>query len=456
MLPSQIQRDKGGGRMNQKQVLGLLEDSLKSSSADQTELLFMGEDLNLSRFAENVIHQNIARSDHNIFTRVVLGKKIGISSTNRLEEKELKKCIKNAIEIAKFQREDENFISLPKSEKTKNDFSYKSAPVTIPQNKAIEIERIVKMCQKESLLSSGAFQNKRETLAVVSSLGTSKFFEQTSAHISLTVNDRDQNSGWAQDFRSNQEELDMQGVTGTAMGKVLLSTNPIELPPGKYAVILEQAAVANLLLLLSFLGFGAKGFIEKRSFMAGKIEEKITGDNITIIEDSNSSENPGIPFDYEGVDKKRVVLIENGVAKGVVYDSYYANLAATQSTGHALPPGNNFGPYPQNLVMDGGESSMEELIASTPRGILITSFWYLNYMNPSKTMVTGTTRDGTFLIENGKIKSGLKNMRIAQSILEALSNVSMLSKQRKLCPQYGVSLLVPSVKIENFNFIPNQ
>ncbi|MCJ7508422.1 MAG: TldD/PmbA family protein [candidate division Zixibacteria bacterium] len=442
---------------NQKKILNLLEDSLVSSSADQTELILMAEDLNLSRFAENVIHQNIAQSDHNIFCRVVLGKKIGISSTNRLEQKEIKKCIEEAIKIAQFQKEDPNFVSLPKpGQKRKAPPSHNHTFSINPQGKALRIEGIVKKCKADNLFSAGAFQDKKETLVVVNSLGIKKQFEQASAHISLTVNDKEQNSGWAQDFNWNKDELDIENLAKTAIQNALLSKNPIELPAGKYTVILEEAAIANLLLLLSFLGFGAKGFIEKRSFMAGKIGEKLTGDKITIIEDPYSPENPGIPFDYEGVDKKRVLLIENGIAKGVVYDSYHANLAGVESTGHALPPGNNFGPYPQNLVMNEGDSNEEELVASTEKGILITHFWYLNYMNPSKTMVTGTTRDGTFLIENGKIKSALKNMRIGQSILEAFSNVQMMTKQRKLCPQYGVSLLVPQMKIENFNFLPNQ
>ncbi|HEX9916858.1 MAG TPA: TldD/PmbA family protein [candidate division Zixibacteria bacterium] len=442
---------------SQKKILDLFEDSLVSSSADQTELVLMADDLNLSRFAENIIHQNIAQSDHNIFARVVLGKKLGISSTNRLEQKEIEKCINQAIKIAQFQKEDPNFVSLPKpGQRIENRLLHEQTFSVDPRDKALRIEGIVKKCKADNLFSAGAFQDKKEALAVVNSLGIKGYFKRASTDISLTVNDKDQNCGWAQDFNWNAKNLTVENVGQTAIQKALLSRNPIELSAGKYTVILEEAAVANLLLFLSFLGFGAKGFIEKRSFMAGKIGEKLTGDKITIVEDPYSPENPGIPFDYEGVDKKRVVLIENGVGKGVVYDSYYANLAGLESTGHALPPGNNFGPYPQNLVMNEGDSTEEELIASTEKGILVTHFWYLNYMNPSKTMVTGTTRDGTFLIENGKIKSGVKNMRIGQSILEAFSNVQMMTKKRKLCPQYGVLLFVPQMKIENFNFLPNQ
>jgi predicted Zn-dependent protease len=187
--------------------------------------------------------------------------------------------------------------------------------------------------------------------------------------------------------------------------------------------------------------------------MAGNIGQKITGDNITIVEDPYDPVMNAMPFDYEGVVKKRVPLIENGVAQGVVYNSYYANKAGVESTGHALLPNNTFGPYPKNMVMAGGDSNIDEMIASTDKGILITHFWYINYLNPMKTMVTGTTRDGTFLIENGKIKSAVQNMRIGQSILEAFSNATMISKERKLCPQYGVVMYVPAMKIEEFAFM---
>lgn len=442
--------------MNKEKTLQLLDKSLKSSTADQTELVLIAEDLSLSRFAENTIHQNITQSDHNLIARVVLGKKLGIASTNRLEEKEIKKCINDATEIAKFQKGDENFLSLPKSTQAKkvNAF-YKQTSNIAPKEKAVGIQKIVKNCQKENLFSAGAFRNKKEALVVVNSLGTKTFFEHTTAHLSLTVNDREQNSGWAQDYNRDIDKLNIENVARIAIQKTLFSKNPTQLPPGKYIVILEEAAVASLLLFLSFLGFGAKTFIERRSFMSGKIGEKITGDNITIVEDPYCPENLGIPFDYEGTNKKKVILIQNGVARGVVYDSYYANIAGVESTGHALPPINRFGPYPKNLVMDAGDRTKEELIASTEKGILITHFWYINYMNPMRTMVTGTTRDGTFLIENGKVKSAVKNMRIGQSILEALSNAKMMTKRRKLCPQYGVSMLVPTMKIENFNFIPS-
>jgi PmbA protein len=439
--------------IEKEKVLDILEKGLKFSDAEQTELLLLEDDFYLTRFAENIIHQNVGKYDHTTFARTVLGKKIGLSSTNVLTEESIKKLIRDAKEIAQNQDEDPDFVSLPTSAPASEVIGfYKDTYGFSPEDRAETVEKIVKSCKRENLFAAGAFEISTQAIAVVNSLGIRQYFKGTSAQLSLTVS-QNSYSGWAQGLSRDVKKIDVDDLAQTAINRTLLSSNPIELPPGEYTVILEEAAVASLLLFLAFLGFGAKGFTEGRSFMSNKIGQKITGDNITIIEDPFLPEITGIPFDYEGVAKKRVVLVENGVAKGVVYNSYYANIGKTESTGHALPPDNTFGPYPKNMVISPGNSTIEEMIASTEKGILITHFWYINYLNPMKTMVTGTTRDGTFLIEDGKIKSAVKNMRIGQSILDAFSNVEMMTKQRKLCPQFGVVMYAPAMKIGRFNFI---
>ncbi|MDP2959805.1 MAG: TldD/PmbA family protein, partial [candidate division Zixibacteria bacterium] len=427
--------------ISKEKAIEILEKGLKYSDADQTELLLMEEDFYLTRFAENVIHQNMARADHTVMARAVLGKKVGVAVADKINDEGIKKVVKDATEIAKNQKEDPDFVSLPQSNPAPEIKGfYQSTFNFTPEDRVKGVKIAVDRCKKNNLISAGAFQTETDVTAVVNSLGIRQYFQETKANLSLTVS-KDGQSGWAQGFSREVKNLDISKISQIAVEKAILSSNPIELPPGEYTVILEEAAVASLLLFLAFLGFGAKTFTEGRSFM--KIDEKITGDNITIIEDPYDPVMNGIPFDYEGVTKKKVVLIENGVGKRVVYNSYYANKNKTESTGHALQPNNTFGPYPKNMIMSAGNSDLQQMVASTEKGILITHFWYINYMNPMKTMVTGTTRDGTFLIENGKIKSAVKNMRIGQSILEAFSNVELMTKERKLCPQYGVLMYVP-------------
>ncbi|MGB8658117.1 MAG: TldD/PmbA family protein [Candidatus Zixiibacteriota bacterium] len=432
----------------------ILNKGLESSPADQTELVFTGENFSLTRFAENVIHQNISRSDHTVMARAVLGKKIGVAVTNRTDDASVKQVVKTAAEIAGFQKEDPDFVSLPSSSQAPEVKGFfKKTSEYSPADRAKGVEKAVKECEAQKTAGTGAFQTEADVTAVVNSLGTKQFFNETKTQFSITASLSDTASGWAQGYGQDVSRIDIDEIARKATGKAILSQNPTELPPGDYTVILEEAAVASLLLFLGFLGFGAKTFTQGRSFMAGKIGEKVTGDNITIVEDPFDPVMNAMPFDYEGVTKKRVPLIENGLAKGVVYNSYYAKKAGVESTGHALPPNNTFGPYPKNMVMLPGNSSLDEMIASTEKGILITHFWYINYMNPMRTQVTGTTRDGTFLIENGKMKSAVKNMRIGQSILEAFSNAEMISRDRQLCPQFGVVMYVPSMKIKDFTFI---
>jgi PmbA protein len=432
----------------------ILDKGLRSSSADQTELVLLGEDFSFTHFAENSISHNISRSDHTVMARTVLGKKIGVAVTNRIDHESVASVIRTAAEIAEHQREDPHFVSLPSSGPAPEvkGFYPETADYS-PGDRAGDIEKAVHLCKVQRMSGSGAWEMEDGVTAVVNSLGTKQYFQGTTAHLTMTIDAGDGASGWAQGYDRDVSKIDAEQIARLATLKAGISKNSIELPPGNYTVILEEAAVASLLLFLGFIGFGAKTFIQGRSFMARNMGKKITSDKITIVEDPFHPAMNAMPFDYEGVPKKRVPLIENGVAKGVVYNSYYANQAGVESTGHALPPNNTFGPYPKNMVMSEGDSNLEKMIVSTDRGILITRFWYINYMNPMLTQVTGTTRDGTFLIENGKIKSAVKNMRIGQSILDAFSNVEMMSKDRKLCPQFGVVMYVPAMKIKDFAFI---
>jgi len=440
--------------MDKEKAFEILDKGLKSGRADQTELLLMGEKFSFTQLVENVIRQNISRLDHTLMARAVLGKKIGVAVTNRIDDESVRQVVSTAEEIAGYQKEDPDFVSLPLSSPAQEveGFSKKTSEYS-PLARAKDIQTVVKRCKEQGLLGTGAYQIETDLTAVANSLGTRQFFEQTKAHFSLTSGAEEGISGWAQGYDRDVDKIDVEKVTRRANLKALLAKEPMDLPPGKYTVILEEAAVASLLLFLGFLGFGAKGFLQGRSFMARNMGERITSDKISVAEDPFHPSMNALPFDYEGVSKKRVPLIEKGIAKGVVYNSYYANKGDTQSTGHALPPNNTFGPYPKNMVMSAGESSIEEMIASTEKGILITHFWYINYMNPMLTQVTGTTRDGTYLVENGQIKSAVSNMRIGQSILEAFSNVELMSKERKLCPQFSVVMYVPAMKIKDFTFI---
>ncbi|MFH1891057.1 MAG: TldD/PmbA family protein [Candidatus Zixiibacteriota bacterium] len=435
------------------QILSILHEAMKSSPADQTELVFDGEAFSLTHVAESQIQQNMMSDDCSIVARTVIGKKIGIASTNRLTIEDVRKAISDAVDISTFQDDDEDFVSLPKSPKAPEVSAlFESTANFSPVDRANAVWQMNKIAAMHNLKTAGAFKTVTNRVAVINSLGTEQYFEGTSAELSLTVSGETGASGYGIAYNRDVSKINPGAVAETAVDKAVRTVDPISLPSGSYTVLLEPAAVGQLLLFLAFMGFGSKTFVQHRSFMAGKIGTPIAGGNFSVRDEAYNSQMLGMPFDYEGVPRKEVALITNGVAKGVVSNSYDANLLGegVESTGHAHIATRSFTPYPKHMVMKGGDVTVDEMIRSVDRGMYITHFWYVNYLNPMKTMVTGTTRDGTFLIENGEVTNAIVNMRMQQSILEAFSNCRMLSKERVLYPQYSVVMLVPYALVDNF------
>lgn len=438
-------------------ILDIFEKGLKKSKADQTELVFEREEFYLTRFAESQIGQNMGRADHTIWCRAIIDNKIGITRTNELSDEAINKLMDKAIEICSQQLPDPDFKSLVYSPKTIASKGFvESTAEYSPENRAAAVKQIVNLAAADKLAVSGMFQSSQTELAVANSLGTRQQDKVTQARLSVTLSDDAGRAGFAQAFSRDAGSIDFAEIAQRAISKAARPGEPITLEPGAYTVILEPEAVADFLLFLAFLGFGGKGIANHRSFMADKIGSQIMGENITITEDPQHPMMNYMSFDYEGVPRQKVVIVENGIARNAVFDSYYANLADTKSTGNALEPDNSYGPYPKAMVMDGGDKPLSEIIACTERAIYINHFWYLNFVNPMRTTVTGTTRDGTFLIEDGRIKAPIVDMRINQSMLESFNNAELLSQERRVVPKYGVLMYVPAMKISNFNFVSSE
>ncbi|PKK84220.1 MAG: hypothetical protein CVT49_04435 [candidate division Zixibacteria bacterium HGW-Zixibacteria-1] len=434
-------------------ALEIAKKAISFSNGDMCEAVLEHQRLSLTRFAESRISDNIDTTETLLYIRSVKDKRIGVTATGDLSDTGIRKAIDDCEKIMGYMAPDEKFVSFPVQEQKPPERKY-VIPGTAdfgPKERADVVEKIDRVGLKGNLKASGAFRIEHNGLAIVNSLGMERFFTGNNAQLSLTMSGERGNSGWAMEFNRDASQIDFHNMAKKAVEKAVRSIDPISIEDGQYTVILEPAAVGQLLLLLSFMGFGCKTFYQQRSFMAGKISEKIAGDNFSVGEDTDDPDFNYCPFDYEGVIRKNVPLIEKGVATGVVYNSYYANLMETASTGHALPPTNNYGPYPKTLSVAPGNSRIDEMIKSTEKGIYITHFWYLNFLNPMRTMVTGTTLDGTFLIENGAVSRPIKNMRTNQSILEAFSSIEMISSDRIIYPQYSVLMRVPAMKINNFN-----
>lgn len=435
------------------EIIKRLTAALAATAGKDVELVCIENNTALSRFAENVIHQNIEQADHEIMARVSLGDRVGLAVGNAVEPEAIKATIDSATEIAENQNPDPEFpgfVASPAVPPTPGAYSAATAEFS-PDDRASAIKAAVEACTKAGVLASGLFKTETKTSTIVNSSGTAQHFAETAAEFSLTASDDTADaSGWATGYRRDVGKLDVERVIRIAVQKAVTSRNPQPHSPGEYTVILEPAAVGQLLLFLGFLGFGGGSFASGRSFMARQMGQQITGENITIIEDPFAPEMAGMPFDYEGNPKKRVILIENGIAKGVVFDRRNAKKAGMESSGHALPPNNAFGPYPKNMAISAGTVPFDQLIASTSDGILITHFWYLNYLNPRRVQMTGTTLDGTFLIKDGKITQPIVNMRATPALLEMFGKVEAIAAERIVYPQYNSVMLVPGMKINGF------
>ena len=432
----------------------IAELALSAARADQTEVLINAQDAALTRFAANAIHQNVSETDISVRIRSITGNKVGVASSNDIQEASILKLVQKAETIASFQQENPGIAPLPEPQTVAEIDAYDAATAECsPARRAESVGAVLEASREQGLVASGAFSTDVQETLIANSKGVLAYHCGTMADM-MTVVMSDDSSGYAAGSAQNVDDLDTAAIGRIAIDKAIRSREPTAIDPGAYTVILEEDAVSTMLFFLGYLGFGGLAVQEGRSFMSGHLGEKVTGDNITIWDDGTDSRTVAIPFDFEGVPKQKTLLMENGVACNAVYDSFTAaREAGKTSTGHALPQPNTMGPIPINLVMQPGELSKEELISSTERGIFVTRFHYVNPVHPVKAILTGMTRDGTFLIENGKISRPLKNLRFTQSILEAFTHAVLSNDQTTVKLGFGnLAACVPAAKIEGFQF----
>ncbi|MGI8586857.1 MAG: TldD/PmbA family protein [Chloroflexia bacterium] len=431
-------------------IRSVVQGVLDRSKADETEVVYFGGQDQLTRFANSYIHQNVAEQNTGVTVRAVLGKKIGVASTNDLSQNALAGVVERATMIARFQHENEDYKSLPGAATYGQSSGYD--PVTAdtpPEVRAAGVGAVCKAAADAGLVASGAFSTGWNEIAVGNSHGVFAYAPQTSAQFS-TVIMGESGSGYAENATIRVAEIDASALGKEATDKAVRSRDPAAVEPGAYDVVLEEYAVGEMLLYLSFLGMGALALQEGRSFM--RLGEEITGNNITIYDDAYDPRGLPFPFDFEGVPRQRVEIIKNGLANAVVYDTYTAGREpGKQSTGHGLPAPNTYGPLPMNLVIAPGTTPKAELIKGIKRGLWVTRFHYVNIVNPMQTILTGMTRDGTFLIEDGAISRPVKNLRFTQSVLDALRRAELSDTLRLQKGFFGGSL-VPAMRIEGFNF----
>jgi PmbA protein len=403
----------------------------------------------LTRFANNTIHQNVAERRGHLSVRVVLDQRTARASTNRMDEAAVAAAVERALALARAP--DPEVLALAESaEIAQVERWHAATAASTPGERARAVAAAIRVAESAGQTAAGIYSAGQGVEAVLNSRGVCAYYADTMAQFSITALGGD-SSGWAKASAPDVRRISPVELAECASRKAALSRSPREFPPGRYTVILEPAAVEDLVGQM-FWDFSATAMRDQRSFLNGRLGEKLFGENITIADDVYHPLQAGAPFDGEGTPRRRLALVERGVPREVAYSRSVAAQEGRAPTGHGFPVPNEYGEAPLNIVMEGGAASLEEMIASTARGILVTRLWYIREVDPYQKIMTGMTRDGTFLIEGGSVVAGLRNFRFNQSLIELLSNVEELSPAVRTAGEESFDMVVPALKVRDFNF----
>jgi predicted Zn-dependent protease len=438
----------------EQDLRGIIETVLrlaKTTGADETEVHVDETADSLTRFANNAIHQNVAERGLNVSIRTVVDSRTARATTNRIDEDSLRAAIEASLSLAHSQPKDSHLLPLPGKQRYRkvNRFAKDTAELT-PEARAHAVRRACDLAVQNGQVAAGIFASGLQQSALANSRGFFAAYRETHVEFSITMQETPAAS-WAKANAASVRAFDPQKLAQRASEKAHMAVDSRELPPGRYTVILEPAAVLDLVGFL-FYDFAATALQDKRSCLNDRMGKPLFGKNISITDDVYHPLQLGPPFDGEGVPRQRVLLVDRGVPKNLVYSRSSAKSAHKKPTGHGFALPNEYGEAPMNLVFAGGDSSIERMIASTDRGLLVTRLWYIREVDPYEKVMTGMTRDGLFLVENGKVTNAVRNFRFNQSILEMLRNVEQLGPAVRATGEEAFEMVVPAMKVRDFHF----
>jgi predicted Zn-dependent protease len=439
---------------SERELRGIVDTALriaKSIGVKETEV-HVDEVANaLTRFANNAVHQNVAEHVLTASIRTLVDGRTARATTNRIDEDSLRFTIESSLSLARARPKDPRLLPLPGNQRYRpvNRFVKQTAALT-PEDRARAVRHACDFAAKRGQTAAGIFSSGQSQTVLGNSRGLFAAYRETHSEFSITVQEESAAS-WAKANFADVRAIDPQKLTQRASDKAHQATNPRDLPPGRYTVILEPAAVLDLVGFL-FYDFAATAVQDKRSCFTGRMGQQLFDDRITIKDDVYHPLQLGAPFDGEGIPRQQVLLVDGGVPKNLVYSRASAKRAGKKPTGHGFALPNEYGEAPMNLVFSGGNSSLPEMIASTDRGLLVTRLWYIREVDPYEKLMTGMTRDGLFLVEGGKITSAVRNFRFNQSVLEMLRNVELLSPAVRAAGEESFEMVVPAMKVRDFHF----
>lgn len=421
----------------------VVDTILKASRGDDTLIRLRDSDAITLRFANNQVVQHVAAREPSVSVRVAFGKRVGESSTNRFDAASLQDVVRKAEEIAGLAPEDPEYLPPLKAQQYLDVPSHSaSTAAATPGTLAERTAPVIEACIGQGLIGAGIMTRTKSAKGVAASTGLFGFERSTEARFSLTASS-DDSSGWTLNAHRDLRALDVEGQTARAVRKAIHSRQPREIPAGHYPVILEPAAVAGIFGPL-FWSAGAKSYYRGNSPFVDRLGTVILDPRLSVRTDPAHPQLLGSRFGRSGLASRPRTWVKNGVLKQLYYDRFTAKEHDTDPT-----------PWPTAAVMTfrGPTSkSIDELVARTKRGILVTNFWYIRYVDPTDITVTGMTRDGTFLVEDGKIVCGLRNFRFHDSPLRCLRNVDEATEPLESITLERGKMLLPALVLPDFHF----
>jgi PmbA protein len=437
--------------LSDSELRRIAERVFKFSDADETEVEISAVTDALTRFANNTIHQNVAEQSLAVSVRTVLDGRTARATTNKTDDDSLRRVVETSKSLARSQPRNPDLLPMLGPQKySKVSRYFEDTAHATPADRARAVARVTALAEKNKQTAAGIFATGVMQSAIANTKGLFVSLRQTRAEFSITVLEPD-SSGWAKASSPDLHQIEPEAMARSASEKSTASRKPSEAAAGRWTVILEPSAVLDLVGFL-FYDFAGTAMEDQRSCFTKRMGKRILGENITIVDDAYHPLQSGAPFDGEGIPRERVLLLDKGVPKNLVYSRATAKKMKAKPTGHGFPLPNEMGEAPMNLVFGGGNSSVDEMVRSTERGILVTRLWYIREVDPYEKVFTGMTRDGTFLVQDGKVAGGIRNFRFNQSILEMLSNVEMMGAAVRAAGEESFEMVVPPMKVRNFHF----
>lgn len=438
-----------------ERALEMAEKALAVAGADEVEVTLYGGCGGLTRFADSVIHQHTERLDAQIKVRVVSGKRSASASTNRLDDDAIARTGRRALEMARLSPPDDLFPGLPgdfgaslvsPAQKAER-FDHATWAAT-PGWRADRVAEAVRAAGDRPV--AGFFSTSTDEVALANTNGVRRHVTFTGAGFTCMVRSED-GTAHHESTAGRAADIPVVAITEDLARWADRGRRAGDLEPGAYPVVLMPLAVGEMLEMLAYMGFGAKDVLNGESFFVDRQGDAVASTIVSIVDDVAHPGTLGPAFDLEGVWRQRVAIIDRGVANQPVYDTRTAAEAGTTTTGHASGS-QEYGPYPANLHIAPGDQTTDELVAGIERGLLVRRFWYVNVVNQRETVLTGMTRDGLFLIEDGAVTKPVHNLRFTQSVLDCLKGCSGIGTDLACLPSGGGTVLAPALRLDAFNF----